>query len=162
MPAVGDRAPDFVGTLADGTHIGLSDILRRHHLVLYFFPRDFTPGCTREACSFRDRRGEFAALGAEIYGVSLDPPQRHAAFAEQYQLPFPLISDQDGAMARAYDVLRWGGWLLTKRVTFVIDRGGVIRHITRAELSMETHIEEAIAALRTLAAAPSGRRPGRA
>lgn len=151
MPNVGDRAPDFTGTLADGRSIGLTDILKRHHLVLYFYPRDFTPGCTMEACAFRDHRAEINALGGEIYGVSLDPPDRHAAFAERHGLKFPLITDGDGAIARAYGVLRLGGWLLTKRVTFVIDRGGVIRHIVRSEINMDTHIDQAVAALKRLA-----------
>jgi peroxiredoxin Q/BCP len=154
---VGDRAPDFTGVLADGTPVRLKGILQRHHAVLYFFPKDFTPGCTREACAFRDHRGEIAALGGEIYGVSLDSAERHAAFAEQYQLPFPLISDGDGAIARAYGVLRLGGWLLTKRVTFVIDRDGVVRHVTHSELSMDRHVDEAIAALRALGAGASGK-----
>lgn len=151
MLSEGDRAPDFSGTLGDGSKVALADILRRHHLVLYFFPKDFTPGCTRESCSFRDHRGEVAALGGEIYGVSMDTPEKHAAFAEKYRLPFPLISDTDGSIARAYGVLRLGGWLLTKRVTFVIDRSGVIRHITRSELNMDVHVDQAIGALRALA-----------
>lgn len=151
MLAVGERAPDFSGVLADGTPIRLRDMLKQHHVVLYFYPRDFTPGCTREACSFRDHHGEIAALGAEIYGVSLDPPQKHAAFAERHQLPFPLISDTDRAIGRSFGVLRLGGLLLTKRVTFVIDRSGVIRHVTQSELGLDRHTNEAIAALRQLA-----------
>jgi peroxiredoxin Q/BCP len=150
MLGVGERAPDFEGVLADGKRIRLEDVLARHHAVLYFYPKDFTPGCTREACSFRDHRGEIAALGAEIYGVSLDPPEKHAAFAERHSLPFPLISDVDRSIARSFGVLRLGGLLLTKRVTFVIDRSGVIRHVTRSELAMDRHVDDAIEALRAI------------
>ena len=150
MLQVGDKAPQFSGVLADGRAIKLADMLREHNVVLYFYPKDFTPGCTKEACSFRDHRGEFAALGAEIYGVSLDPPEKHASFAEKYALPFPLISDTDKSIGRAFGVLRLGGLLLTKRVTFVIDRGGTIRHVTQSELSMDKHIDSALAALREL------------
>jgi len=146
----GDKAPEFTGTLADGKKISLADILARHHLVLYFFPKDFTPGCTKEACSFRDHRGEINRLGAEIYGVSLDSADKHAQFAKEYKLNFPLISDADKSIARAYDVLRLGGWLLTKRVTFVIDREGTVRHVTRSELNMDVHIDEAINALKSM------------
>lgn len=150
MLKVGDRAPDFTGPLADGKKISLKEILSRHHAVLYFFPKDFTPGCTKEACSFRDHRGEIAKLGGEIYGVSLDSAEKHAAFTKEYKLNFPLISDADKKIARAFGVLRLGGWLLTRRVTFVIDREGVIRHITQSELNMDVHIDEAIAALRSM------------
>jgi peroxiredoxin Q/BCP len=150
MLSVGDKAPQFSGVLADGRNVRLADMLREHNVVLYFYPKDFTPGCTKEACSFRDHRGEFAALGAEIYGVSLDTPEKHAAFAERYSLPFPLISDGDKSIARSFGVLRLGGILLTKRVTFVIDRSGTIRHVTQSELSMDRHIDNALAALREL------------
>ena len=150
MLQVGNQAPDFSGTLPDGRAVSLQDILRKHHCVLYFFPKDFTPGCTKEACSFRDHRKEIAALGAEIYGVSLDPPARHAEFAEKYRLPFPLISDTDRSIGRAYGTLRLGGLLLNKRVTFVIDKGGVVRAVIRSELNMDHHVDEAIEALRAL------------
>jgi peroxiredoxin Q/BCP len=153
MLSVGDRAPDCTGVLADGTKIRLSEMLAQHHVVLYFYPKDFTPGCTKEACSFRDHRAEIAALGGEIYGVSLDPPEKHAAFAERYSLPFPLISDTDRSIARGFGVLRLGGFLLTKRVTFVIDRAGTIRHVTQSELAMDRHIDQAIAALREIGGA---------
>jgi len=148
---VGDPAPGWSGTRADGSAVRMEDLLGNRHAVLYFFPRDFTPGCTREACSFRDHREEIGELGGEIYGISLDPPQRHARFAERYHLPFPLISDGDGSIARAFGVLRLGGWLFTKRVSFVIDRNGTIRHVLHSELNTDAHIDEAIAALRTLA-----------
>jgi thioredoxin-dependent peroxiredoxin len=150
MLAPGDVAPDFTGTVADGGQLRLRDFRGRRHVILYFFPKDFTPGCTREACSFRDRRPEIAALDAEVVGVSLDTTAKHAAFAEAHQLPYPLVSDRDAAVAGAYGVARLGGWLPSKRVTFVIDKEGVIRHVIRSEFSIDRHIDEALSVLRRL------------
>lgn len=147
MVAVGERAPDVSGTMADGKPLRLKDFQGRRNLVLYFFPKDFTPGCTKEACSFRDRRSEIAALDAEVIGVSFDTTEKHAAFAEHYNLPYPLLSDTDARIAGAFGVSRLGGWLPTKRVTFVIDKQGIVRHVIRSELNIDLHIDEAIAAL---------------
>ena len=150
MIAVGEAAPDFEGPLADGRMLRLRDFKGRRHVILYFFPKDFTPGCTKEACAFRDHRAEVAALDAEVVGVSIDTAEKHAAFAEKYQLPYPLVSDRSGKIAALYGVSRLGGWLPTKRVTFVIDKGGTVRHIIQSELSIQRHIEEAIEALKIL------------
>jgi peroxiredoxin Q/BCP len=150
MIAVGERAPEFEGTLAGGKQLRLRDFRGRRHVILYFFPKDFTPGCTREACSFRDRRAEVAGLDAEIVGVSLDTPEKHAAFAEKYQLPYPLISDRSAAIATAFGVSRLGGWLPTKRVTFVIDKQGVVQRVIQSEFSIDMHIDEALATLQQL------------
>ena len=153
MIAKGERAPEFEGTLAGGKQLRLRDFRGRRHIILYFFPKDFTPGCTREACSFRDRRAEVAGLDAEIVGVSLDTPEKHASFAEKYQLPYPLVSDRSGAIASAFGVARLGGWLPTKRVTFVIDKQGVVQHVIQSEFSIDMHIDEALETLRRLQAA---------
>jgi peroxiredoxin Q/BCP len=150
MIAAGEQAPEFEGTVADGKQLRLRDFRGRRHIILYFFPKDFTPGCTREACSFRDRRAEVAGLDAEIVGVSLDTPEKHASFAAKYQLPYPLISDRSGAIAGAYGVARLGGWLPTKRVTFVIDKQGVVQHVIQSEFSIDMHITEALHTLRRL------------
>ena len=150
MIAKGERAPEFEGTLAGGKQLRLRDFRGRRHVILYFFPKDFTPGCTKEACSFRDRRAEIAALDAEIVGVSLDTPEKHASFAEKYQLPYPLISDRSAAIATAFGVSRLGGWLPTKRVTFVIDKQGVVQKVIQSEFSINLHIDEALETLRQL------------
>ncbi len=150
MIAQGDRAPDFEGTLAGGKQLRLRDFRGRRHVILYFFPKDFTPGCTKEACSFRDRRAEVAALDGEIVGVSLDTAEKHASFAEKYQLPYPLVSDRSGAIAGAFGVARLGGWLPTKRVTFVIDKQGIVQQVIQSEFSIDLHIDDAIATLRRL------------
>jgi thioredoxin-dependent peroxiredoxin len=152
----GKRAPEFQGTLADGQNLRLRDFRDRRHVILYFFPKDFTPGCTREACSFRDRRSEVAELDAEIVGVSLDTPEKHAAFAQAHQLPYPLVSDRDAKIATAYGVSRLGGWLPTKRVTFVIDKQGVVRKVIQSEFSIDRHIDEAIETLRRLQGTAAG------
>jgi len=150
MPAKNDQAPDFSGLLADGRQLRLRDYRGRRHVVLYFFPKDFTPGCTKEACGFRDRRAELAKLDAEIVGVSTDTPEKHGRFAETYGLPYPLVSDRDAGIAGAYGVQRLGGWLPSKRVTFVIGKDGVIHDVIRSELNIDKHIDEAIAALKKL------------
>jgi len=150
MLAQGDRAPDFEGTLGDGKQLRLRDFNGRRHVVLYFFPKDFTPGCTKEACSFRDRRAEVAALDGEIVGVSFDTAEKHQKFADAYNLPYPLVSDRDGTIAGKYGVARLGGWLPTKRVTFVIDKAGVVQHVIQSELSINKHIDEAIETLKKL------------
>jgi len=150
MLAQGDRAPEFAGTVGDGKQLRLRDFNGRRHVVLYFFPKDFTPGCTKEACSFRDRRAEVAALDGEIVGVSLDTAEKHQKFADAYNLPYPLVSDRDGTIAAKYGVARLGGWLPTRRVTFVIDKEGVIQKVIQSELSINKHIDEALETLKRL------------
>ena len=150
MLSQGDRAPDFAGTLAEGKQLRLRDFNGRRHVILYFFPKDFTPGCTKEACTFRDRRAEVAALDAEVVGVSLDTAEKHQKFADAYNLPYPLVSDRDGTIAGKYGVARLGGWLPTKRVTFVIDKAGVVQHVIHSELNINKHIDEALEALQRL------------
>ncbi len=150
MIAVGEKAPDFSGKMGDGKQFRLKDMQGRRHVVLYFFPKDFTPGCTKEACSFRDHRSEVAALDGEIVGVSFDTAEKHAQFAEKYQLPFPLVSDSDGKIAGQFGVARLGGWLPTKRVTFVIDKTGVVRTVIQSEFGIDKHIDDAIASLKQL------------
>lgn len=152
MIGVGDEAPDFEAPLGNGKTFRIKDFRGRRHLILYFFPKDFTPGCTKEACSFRDRRAEIAGLDAEVVGVSYDSAERHAEFAEKYSLPYPLVSDHDGRIAQKFGVQRLGGWLPAKRVTFVIDKNGVVRHVVRAELNIDLHIDEALAELQKLQA----------
>jgi peroxiredoxin Q/BCP len=154
MIAVGQRAPDFSGMTGSGKQLSLKDFRGKQHVILYFFPKDFTPGCTKEACSFRDRRSEIAKLDAEIIGASFDTAEKHKQFADAYQLPYPLLSDPDGAIAQAYGVGRLGGFLggflPTKRVTFVIDKDGIVQHVIKSELNIDKHIDEAIGVLKRL------------
>ncbi|GIW42327.1 MAG: peroxiredoxin [Candidatus Binatia bacterium] len=152
MLSVGDRAPEIEGTLSTGEPFRLGELRGKKHVVLYFFPRAFTPGCTRETCSFRDRTSEFHALDAEIVGVSPDPPEKQQAFAREYGVSFPFLTDRSGEIARAFGVARLGGWLPPRRVTFVVDKDGTIREVIHAELAIGHHIERALEALRALQA----------
>ena len=147
---VGDEAPDFEAKLSTGDTFRLSDYHGKRRVILYFYPRDFTPGCTREACSFRDYTPAIQKLEAEIIGVSLDSEQSHQKFIEAHRLNFPLISDKAKKVSRAYGVLRLGGYLFDRRITFVIDKQGLISHIIHSETNIDRHLEGAIAALKQL------------
>jgi thioredoxin-dependent peroxiredoxin len=156
MVNAGDRAPDFSGTTSDGKRIGLADFRGRKPLVLYFYPKDNTPTCTKEACSFRDHAGEIAEAGGEVIGVSNDGAEAHKKFIADHRLNFPLLSDTDGSIAKAFGVARLGGllsgWIPPRRVTFVIDRDGVVRRVIESEFSAQKHIDGAIEALKALGA----------
>ena len=147
---VGDRAPSFDLITADGEHVTLEGLLARGPLVLYFYPKDQTPGCTAEACSFRDAYGAFTDAGAQVLGVSSDDAESHKRFAERHRLPFPLASDPGGAVRKRYGIAKTLG-LLPGRVTYVIDREGIIRLAFRSQFAPQKHIDEALAALRALA-----------
>ena len=154
MVNAGDRAPDFSGTTSDGRRVGLADFRGRKPLVLYFYPKDNTPTCTKEACSFRDHAGEIAEAGGEVIGVSNDGAEAHKKFIADHRLNFPLLSDSDGSIAKSFGVARLGGflsgWIPPRRVTFVIDRDGVVRRVIESEFSAQKHIDGAIEALKAL------------
>lgn len=154
----GNAAPDFALRDQHGATRTLADY-RDRWLVLYFYPRDDTPGCTVEACAFRDDYLAASNLGAEILGVSLDHRARHAAFANKFNLPFPLLVDTDGAVAKQYGAL-WGLWPLrfARRHTFLIDPRGRIVKIYR-HVDPGTHSREVLADLRALRQAAGGGRP---
>src|SRR5688572_31742895 len=115
---VGDMAPDFTAASSEGRAVHLKDILGSAPIVLYFYPKDDTPGCTKEACGLRDNFAAFRKLNATVYGISYDTVESHQAFIKKYELPFHLISDTDKKVARAYGA---DGMLFPKRMTFVID-----------------------------------------
>jgi len=116
--------------------------------VLYFYPKDFTPGCTKEACTFRDNYEDFKDAGAVVMGVSSDSTDSHRKFAEKYNLPFLLLSDSDGKVREMYGAKKIGG--LPGRVTFLIDKMGVIRMIFSSGLNAKQHVEEAMRVLKLL------------
>ena len=147
----GDRAPEFSGVTADGKRIRLGDYLGRQPLVVFFYPKDNTTVCTKEACSFRDHAGEIAAACGAVLGVSMDSEASHRKFAEGHRLNFPLLADTDASICKAFGVARLGGWLPPRRVTFVIDREGVVRRVIASELNANKHVDGALAALRELA-----------
>jgi peroxiredoxin Q/BCP len=146
---IGDPAPDFALTDREGRMVRLSDYRGKQPVVVYFYPKDDTPGCTKEACAFRDEYEVFKEAGAEVIGVSSDPAESHARFASKYRLPFVLLSDGDAAVRRRYGVPPTLG-VLPGRVTFVIDREGIVRHVFNSQLQATQHVKEAMAALRAL------------
>ncbi len=150
MIEAGSKAPEFSGITADGTRIALSDFRGKQPLVLFFYPKDNTTVCTKEACGFRDQAGEIAAAGGAVVGVSMDTPESHQRFASGQRLGYPLISDRDAAICKAFGVARLGGWLPPKRVTFVIDREGIVRRVIASEFNANTHVDQALEALREL------------
>jgi len=144
---VGDAAPDFDLPDAGGRRVRLSDYKGTRGVVLYFYPKDDTPGCTKEACSFRDSYEAFRDAGAEVIGVSSDSTASHGRFAEKYRLPFVLVADAGGELRKRYGVPSTLG-LLPGRVTYVIDRDGIVRHVFNSQLQATKHVDEALAALR--------------
>jgi len=147
----GETAPLFEAPAADGTAFRLADHRGRTPVVISFYPKDFSAGCTQQVCSYRDNYARIGAFGAVLVGISPDPPDSHRAFAERHGLPFTLVSDADRSVARAYGVLRlWGLLPLNKRVTFVLDRQGTIRATIHRELAIGGHLEGILAALEEL------------
>jgi thioredoxin-dependent peroxiredoxin len=146
---VGEVAPDF--TLHDqrGEPVTLSELVRQRCVVLYFYPKDDTPGCTAEACSFRDQYEDLRDAGAEVVGVSSDDVASHEAFAARHRLPFVLVSDPGGAVRAAYGVKRTLG-LIDGRVTFVLDRERVVRHVFSSQIRPKKHVEEALRVVRAI------------
>jgi peroxiredoxin Q/BCP len=142
LPQQGQHLPEVDFTTEGGERLGAGD-LAGGKTVLYFYPKDDTPGCTKEACAFRDRMDDYAAAGIEVYGVSLDSPESHRRFREKYNLNFPLLTDEGGRAAHALGVLREGG-RKANRVTFLISQGGEIARVY-PEVSPETHADEILA-----------------
>jgi thioredoxin-dependent peroxiredoxin len=148
---VGDKAPDFTLPSQSGEPVRLQDRLGQGVVVLYFYPKDNTRGCTAEACAFRDSHEIFADAGAEVIGISSDSVGKHAAFAGQHKLPFTLLSDQGGQVRKSYGVPSVLG-LLPGRVTYVIDRQGTVRHVFSSMTNIGQHVNDALEVVRQLQA----------
>jgi peroxiredoxin Q/BCP len=148
--AAGARAPEFTLENQDGKPVSLADFRGRKNVVLYFYPKDDTPGCTRESCAFRDQFEAFGEAGAEVIGVSGDSAASHRAFAAKHRLPFTLLSDPRGKVRAAFGVPATLG-MLPGRVTYVIDKEGVIRHAFNSQLNPAKHVDEALRVLASLA-----------
>ena len=142
MLQVGQPAPDFTLNTTDGTPFRLAK-QRGRHVVLYFYPKDDTPGCTTQACSFRDQYEDFQDLGAEVVGISSDSEASHQKFTQKHRLPFALLADPDGAVRKRYEVPRALLGLLPGRVTFVIDKNGVIQYIFNSLSGATDHVRNA-------------------
>jgi thioredoxin-dependent peroxiredoxin len=146
---VGDKAPDFTLPSQMGDNVTLSEFLGKKNIVLYFYPKDETVGCTKEACKFRDSYEELTNLGAEVLGVSGQSVESHKSFASHYGLPFILLSDVGNKVRELYGVPSTMG-ILPGRVTYIIDKKGVVRHIFNSQTQAERHVEEAKKTLKDL------------
>ena len=147
---VGDKAPEFTLPSSDGEEISLKDF-RGKKIVLYFYPKDDTPGCTKEACSFRDNLARVKRKGAVVFGISADSKKSHQKFIEKYDLSFPLLSDEKKEVVNAYGVWKEKAFMGRKymgieRTTFIIDKEGKIVHIF-SKVKVDGHVEEVLAIL---------------
>jgi len=145
---VGDGAPDFALPSQGGQTVRLGDLIGETAVVLYFYPKDDTPGCTAEACSFRDGYEDFVEAGAEVVGVSSDSAESHERFAAGNRLPFTLLSDGGGEVRKLYGVPSTLG-IFPGRVTYVIDKGGVVRHVF-SQFGATRHVDEALKVVQAL------------
>ncbi|MDO8587239.1 MAG: thioredoxin-dependent thiol peroxidase [Armatimonadota bacterium] len=148
MPVEGQKAPEFALKATNGQTISLSEFRGRRNVVLYFYPKDDTPGCTKEACFFRDMQAEFEDVGTVILGVSTDSVKSHEKFAEKYHLPFSLLADEEKRVSTAYGVYKeksnYGRtYMGVERTTFAIDKEGVIRRVW-PKVTLEGHIDEVL------------------
>jgi len=147
--AVGERAPDFALPSLRGGEIKLSDFKGKKSVVLFFYPKDETAGCTVEACTFRDAYQDFVDAGAEVIGISSDSLESHGKFAQKHNLPMQFASDPGGRVRAQYGVKPTLGFL-PGRETFVIDKEGVVRHVFRSQLRVRQHVTETLGVLKTL------------
>lgn len=145
----GSQAPEFSLRDQDGKLVKLADYRGRKNVVVYFYPKDDTPGCTKESCKFRDDYAAFTDAGAEVLGISSDSEASHKAFAEKYRLPFSLLSDLGGKVRAAYGVPSALG-VVPGRVSYVIDKTGVVRHAFNSQMDAERHVAEALQVLGSL------------
>ncbi|MBI3441499.1 MAG: thioredoxin-dependent thiol peroxidase [Proteobacteria bacterium] len=149
---IGDQSPSFKGMTAGGT-LSLGD-LRGSHIVLYFYPKDDTPGCTKEACAFRDSLPRFKKMNAKIFGVSKDDITSHEKFAQKYELPFTLISDENGNLCDSFGVwveksMYGKKYMGIERATYLIDKNGIIRNIWRP-VKVDGHAEDVLSEVKKL------------
>lgn len=142
----GMPAPDFTLPDQQGNIVQLSAFRGKSPVVVYFYPKDDTSGCTMQACRFRDDFDKFSVSGAVILGISGDSSESHGRFVSKYQLPFTLLSDKGGKVRKLYGVKKTFG-LIPGRVTFVIDRDGIVRHVFSSQSDPLRHVEEALQAL---------------
>ena len=145
----GSKAPNFTLPSQSGVMVNLKDFIGKKPVVLFFYPKDDTPGCTKEACAFRDDYDQFEKLDAQVIGISSDSVESHRRFTKKHDLPFTLLSDEGRKVRRLYGVPNAFG-LFPGRVTYVIDEEGVVRHIFSSQLGVEQHVEEALKALQSI------------
>ena len=147
IPEQGQQLPSVSFIAEDERKLTSSDLLGGQKTILYFYPKDDTPGCTKEACSFRDRMADYQRAGLRVYGVSLDSPESHRRFREKYRLNFPLLTDEGGEAAKALGVLGERG--VANRVTFLLDPAGRVAKVY-SDVSPESHADEILEDAKTL------------
>jgi len=155
---VGSPAPDFVLPDQTGVDVRLYDLLGQKNVVLFFYPKDFTPTCTAESCGFRDDYQAFADAGAEVIGISSDSTKTHASFHKRNKLNYQLLSDRDGLVRKQFGVPRALAGFAPGRTTYVIDKAGIVRHVFSSFFTADDHIEEALAAVTKLSKAQAQHR----
>jgi len=146
---IGDPVPDIVLYNQNNEQIHIKDYIGKNSLVIYFYPKDDTPGCTKEACKFRDEFEVFTNLHAKVFGISSDDVASHKAFADKYHLSFSLLSDKDNKVRKRFGVPSFGAGLIPGRVTYIIDKKGVIRYVFNSMKHPEEHIDKAIEILKS-------------
>jgi peroxiredoxin Q/BCP len=146
---VGDKAPDFTLPSQMGDNVTLSEFFGKKNIVLYFYPKDESSGCTKEACSFRDSYAVLTSLGAEVIGVSSQSVESHKSFTSHYGLPFILLSDVGNKVRQLYGVPSALG-IIQGRVTYIIDKKGIVRHVFSSQIHAELHVEEAVKILKEI------------
>lgn len=146
---IGDKTPDFELADQTGNRVRLYDLIGKQNIVLFFYPKDNSPGCTREACAFRDSYEVFQEQGTEVIGISSDNEDSHKKFSEKHKLPYTLLSDKEGKVRKLFGVPKTMGFL-PGRVTYIIDKQGIVRHIFNSQLNFKGHIEEALNVLKSI------------
>ena len=146
---VGSVAPNFTLPSQSGEMVSLEDFFGHKPVVLFFYPKDDSPGCTKQVCAFRDDYEEFGRLDAEVIGISSDSVESHRSFSAMHRLPYTLVSDEGGKVRRLYGVPNTLG-LFPGRVTYVIDREGVVRHVFSSQVGIDRHVEDALEALESI------------
>jgi peroxiredoxin Q/BCP len=147
---VGDRVPEFSLTSQTGVMVSSSDFIGKKPVVIYFYPKDDTPGCTTESCAFRDSYEVFTDTGAEVIGISADSPESHRQFAAKYNLPFTLLSDTDNKVRKLFGVPSTL-FILPGRVTYIVDKEGIIRHVFDSMLDFKAHVTESLKTIQSFA-----------
>ncbi len=148
--AVGEKVPEFTLKDQNGNAFKSTSVIGKEITIIYFYPKDDTPGCTKEACSFRDSYEGFSAAGVTVIGISADDVASHKKFAQKYNLPFTLLADSENKVRQAFGVKADLFGLLPGRVTFVIDKNGKVSHVFSSQMNAEMHVKESLAAVKKL------------
>lgn len=150
MIKTGDVLPQFELFDQNNQLVKIESYIGKSNLVIYFYPKDDTPGCTKEACSFRDFYEDFVDAGARVIGISSDDPTSHSSFAKKYNLPFTLLSDQGNKVRKLFGVPKSLLGLIPGRVTYVIDKGGIVQGVYNSQLNAHMHVTEAMNILKRI------------